>query len=727
MRVFHGNAKNPTEREHLANNVTGRQPQGARDERMDGALATQAASYLDTLNEGQRAAVTHGIDAHTAMSGTPPLLIIAGAGSGKTMALAHRVAHLIVNGADPAAILLLTFTRRAALEMTRRVERICARALGAAAPARIPWAGTFHGIANRLLRSHAEAIGLDPAFTVLDRADAADLMNLVRSDLGFATKASRFPRKDTCLAIYSHVVNARRPLFDILEEVFPWCADWAHDLQSLFAGYVDAKQNRNVADFDDLLLYWHHMMSDPAVAAAVGADFDHILVDEYQDTNALQANILRALKPTGVGVNVVGDDAQAIYGFRAATVRNILDFPDQFAPKVEVCKLEQNYRSSRPILDVCNAVIGLSSMGFDKSLFSTRTSSEKPYLITAADETAQVDYVVSEILAAREAGTLLKDQAVLFRTSHHSDRLEVELGRRNIPYVKFGGLKFLETGHIKDVICVLRWAENPRDEIAAFRVLQLLPGIGPVHARRIFDAVTATGSDIRQLAGLSVPIAARNDWPALCTLMAGLIGKALSLGDQVSRARDWYKPHLERVYQATIARDGDLDQLEHIASGYQTREQFLSELALDPPAASGDHAGAPLLDEDYLILSTIHSAKGQEWDSVYLLNAADGCIPSDMATGSADQIEEERRLLYVAMTRARQSLHLVHPLRFFKHNQPRHGDSHMFAPRTRFIPDALLPLFTRKRQSHRLDTGGRAEKLTARVDVKAKMRAMWQD
>jgi DNA helicase-2/ATP-dependent DNA helicase PcrA len=334
---------------------------------------------------------------------------------------------LILTGTMPECILLLTFTRRAAAEMTRRAQRILAAARASKKPSaigvagEISWSGTFHAIGNRLLREHADSIGLDPSFTVLDRADAADRLNFVRNELGRAKTEARFPRKDTCLAIYSHTVNARCSLSETLESAFPWCWEWEAELKGLFRAYVEAKQRENVLDYDDLLLYWADMMEEPALARLVGDRFDHILVDEYQDTNALQAQILMRMKPDGLGLTVVGDDAQSIYSFRAATVRNILDFPKQFTPPARVVTLEQNYRSTEPILDACNAVIGQASEGFRKELFSDKPSGERPQLVVAADEAAQVDYVIERVLEHREAGIDLKRQAVLFRASHHSD------------------------------------------------------------------------------------------------------------------------------------------------------------------------------------------------------------------------------------------------------------------------------------------------------------------
>ncbi len=682
--------------------------------------------YLNELNPAQRAAVEHGVDPRDGAPPGPPLLIIAGAGSGKTKTLAHRVAHLILNGADPERLLLLTFTRRAAQEMTRRAQRICARACSPEGAQRLRWSGTFHSIANRLLRLHAESVGLVPSFTVLDRSDSEDLMNLLRDELDFSRTSTRFPKKATCFAIYSHAVNARRSVENTLAEAFPWCDTWADELRALFRAYVEAKQRRNVLDYDDLLLYWSHLMDEPPLAAVVRHRFDHVLVDEYQDTNALQAAILLGLKPDGRGLTVVGDDAQSIFSFRAATVRNILDFPGQFDPPATVITLEQNYRSTKPILDACNAVIGLSRECFAKNLFSTRSSQQKPVLVTAEDETGQVDYVVERILEHREAGIALKRQAVLFRAAHHSDALEVELGRRNIPFVKYGGLKFLEAAHVKDLLCVLRLVENPSDTVAAFRVLQLLPAMGPGHARNVIGYFERHQFDFTALQNCPVPAAAAEDWSQLRTLLLSLRQPSTNWPGQISMVRAWYQPHLERLYDSAHVRSGDLEQLEQIAAAYPSRERFLTELTLDPPGASGDEAGVPHRDEDYLILSTIHSAKGQEWDVVYVLNAADGCIPSDMATGSAEQIEEERRILYVAMTRARDHLRLVHPLRFFVRQQPRHGDRHVFTPRTRFIPDTILDRFEQQAhgRGHTMDreTPGGA----VRLDVGSRLRDMWR-
>ncbi|MBR1142893.1 ATP-dependent helicase [Bradyrhizobium sp. AUGA SZCCT0431] len=684
-----------------------------------------AAAYLDHLNPEQRRAAEHG-----AIGPGPfaPLLVIAGAGSGKTNTLAHRVAHLIVSGADPRRILLMTFSRRAASEMTKRVERIARKVMGDNAGIMtdaLAWAGTFHGIGARLLREYSDQIGLNPAFTIHDREDSADLMNLVRHDLGFSKTENRFPTKGTCLAIYSRCVNAEAPIEQVLGASFPWCAGWAAELKELFAGYVEAKQRQNVLDYDDLLLYWAQTMNEPDIADDIGGRFDHVLVDEYQDTNRLQSSILLALKPGGHGLTVVGDDAQAIYSFRAATVRNILDFPTQFSPPASIITLDRNYRSTQAILAAANGVIDLARERFTKNLWTDRNSGTKPQLVTVRDEADQARCIVERVLENRESGARLKEQAVLFRTSSHSGSLEVELTRRNIPFVKFGGLKFLDAAHVKDMLALLRFVENPRDRVAGFRLMHLIPGVGPASAQRVLDHMADDPDPIAALAQAPIPPRAGEDWKTFTAVIADL--RRSTWPADLERARLWYDPHLDRIHEDAETRRADLVQLEQIASGYASRERFLTELTLDPPDATSDQAGVPLLDEDYLILSTIHSAKGQEWKSVFVLNVVDGCMPSDLGTGTTAEIEEERRLLYVAMTRAKDDLHLVVPQRFFTHGQHAKGDRHVYASRTRFIPDRLLALFDKT--TWPLAVTGAASRPASngpRIDVGARMRGMWR-
>jgi DNA helicase-2/ATP-dependent DNA helicase PcrA len=688
----------------------------------------QAAAYLDKLNEQQRLAVEHGVGAGPDTTGGP-LLIIAGAGSGKTNTLAHRVAHLIVNGADPRRILLMTFSRRAASEMARRVERICRQVLGANSAVMtdaLTWAGTFHGIGARLLRIYAEQIGLNVDFTIHDREDSADLMNLIRHELGFSKTETRFPTKGTCLAIYSRTVNSETPLAEVLKTWYPWVATWEPQLRELFGAYVEAKQAQNVLDYDDLLLYWAQMVSDPELAADIGGRFDHVMVDEYQDTNRLQSSVLMALKPGGRGLTVVGDDAQSIYSFRAATIRNILDFPKTFEPPADIITLDRNYRSTTTILAAANGVIDLARERFTKNLWTDRKSEERPKLLTVKDEAEQANYIVEQVLANREVGMTLKQQAVLFRTSSHSGPLEVELTRRNIPFVKFGGLKFLDSAHIKDMLAILRFAQNPRDRVSGFRLLKMLPGIGPQTAGKILETIAADPEPLMALAEIPPPAKTGESWPALVQLLEGLRKNGAQWPADIAQAREWYEPHLDRIHEDADTRKADLLQLEQIASGYANRERFLTELTLDPPDATSDQAGVPLLDEDYLILSTIHSAKGQEWRAVFMLNVVDGCIPSDLAVGTTHEIEEERRLLYVGMTRAKDSLTLITPQRFFTSGQHGQGDRHVYASRTRFIPVTLLQYF--ETAAWPLVSASASERSTKqiRVDVGARMRTMWR-
>jgi DNA helicase-2/ATP-dependent DNA helicase PcrA len=692
------------------------------------------ADYLELLNPAQRQAASFGQKPGNEAFTSGPLLVIAGAGTGKTMTLAHRVAHLVIQGISPERILLLTFTRRAAQEMTRRVETIVRQALcgsnGTPAAAGIlPWSGTFHSVANRLLRRYANNLGLDPGFSVLDRGDAADLMDVVRHELGLSKKARRFPKKDTCLAIYSRCVNTRKPLLDSLNETYPWCADWEPELRTLYRHYVERKQQIQALDYDDLLLYWCHLVEDRELAEEIGSWFDHVLIDEYQDTNLLQADILNAIKPDGQGVTVVGDDAQSIYSFRAADVENILSFPDQYLPAASIVTLEENYRSTQPILDSANCLIAESERQYKKNLYSEKKGGGMPAYVTVEDGDAEAEYVVEAILANREQGMRLMDQAVLFRGSHHSDLLEIELVSRNIPYVKYGGLKFLEAGHVKDFLSVLKWADNPKNQVAAFRVLKLLPGMGPSNAARCFEFLVQNSYTLTSLQQFVPPAATRTDWPLFCTLLASLSAAEATDNawqSQMGEVRRWYQPHLERLYEGLETREADLEQLEQISGRYPTRERFLTELTLDPPSAAGDLAGDPLLDEDYLILSTVHSSKGQEWDSVFVLNVADGNFPSEFATGKPEMIEEERRLLYVAMTRAKQSLQLVAPLRYHVTQQRRDGDKHVYGARSRFMTDNLLATMDAQFQGRNEATAGRlGPKTNKRLDVASRMLEMW--
>ena len=637
------------------------------------------------LNPEQRAAATH-------VGG--PLLIVAGAGTGKTTTLAARVAWLVAERAiPPERVLLLTYSRRAARELLGRAQRMTGRA-----DAGRVWGGTFHAVANRLLRIHGRTLGLSPAFTVLDQADGADVMNLLREELGFATRGRRFPRKDTLASIHSRVVNAGVKLDDVLQRWYPWCVDEVDGIREIFRAYVERKRAQQTLDYDDLLLFWKALAESPVAGPQLASMFDHVLVDEYQDTNAIQADVLEAMRPVGTERNltVVGDDAQAIYGFRAATVRNILEFPERF-PGTTVVKLERNYRSTTAILGLSNAVISLAAERHDKSLWTERTDGERPVLCACVDDADEAETVCGSVLEHRERGVPLKEQAVLFRAAHHSDRLEIELLRRNIPFVKYGGLKFLEAAHVKDALALLRVLENPMDEVAWFRVLQLPDGIGPTAARKVMDDLGVAGSEdpstplsrfLEQ--PVAVPKGAGEGIRELRSALDGCRDEAsTSPATQLERLRSYLEPVIARKYDAPGPRAADLEQLSLLARGYESRGRFLAELTLDPPASTADLAGAPLLDEDYLILSTIHSAKGLEWDVVQVIHASDGNIPSDMATGDDEELEEERRLLYVALTRARNALTVSFPQRYYRRQKPR-DDVHMYGSVSRFLePDEV--------------------------------------
>jgi DNA helicase II / ATP-dependent DNA helicase PcrA len=650
---------------------------------------------LPQLNDAQSEVVEHL---------GPPLLVVAGAGTGKTWTLACRVARLVDRGVRPERILLLTFTRRAAREMLSRAERLT----GERSVGRV-WGGTFHSVGNRLLPLYGRALGLRPDFTVMDRTDSADLMDLIRGELGLGTTERRFPRKDTLADIYSRTINAQTRLRDVLEADFPWCREELDGIRQIFETYVLRKREHHCLDYDDLLLYWLALARTPGAGDQAAGMFDHILVDEYQDTNALQADILAATRPSGEHLMVVGDDAQAIYAFRAATVKNILEFPARF-PGTRIVRLEQNYRSTQPTLDVSNAVIALSPQRHEKTLWSDRPSERRPLLLTCLDEPDQSDAVCRAVLDHREQGAPLKEQAVLFRAGHHSDLLEVELSRRNIPFVKYGGLTFMEAAHVKNAVAVLRVLENPRDEVSWFRVLQLLDGVGPATARRLMATLAADADGVSTPDRLmriesDVPGPAR---PGLSQLreVAIVCVEDLPPGVQLERVRLFLEPILARRYDHADARVRDLEQLEQLATGSPSRSRFLADVALDPPSSTADLAGPPLLDEDYLVLSTIHSAKGGEWDVVHLIHAADGMIPSDMATGDEGRIEEERRLLYVALTRARDALYVYFPLRYHRRNHA-YEDRYHHAQLTRFLPEEVRALFDR--QTTFIDAAGSDE------------------
>ena len=670
-------------------------------------------SRIDDLNPEQLRAAT---------AGAGPLLTIAGAGTGKTKTLASRVAWLVSQGIDPGRIMLLTFTRRASDEMLRRARG----ALGEAGSRMLGsiWGGTFHSVANRLMRTYGEAIGLDPNFTVMDQSDAEDLMDMSRQTQDSGSKEKRFPRKQTCLSIYSRCVNSSDSIDHTLKAFFPWCIEWEQELRLLFKSYTEAKQERHVLDYDDLLLYWFHLLGDETLVTLLNERFDHILVDEYQDTNRLQSSILHRMRSLNHNLTVVGDDSQSIYSFRAAEVRNILDFPTEF-PGATIVTLETNYRSTQPILDATNRIIGLSPKRHAKELRSGKGDGPKPALITCEREEDQTDFVVEKVLEHNESGLGLRRQAILVRTAYWSDHLEVELTRRKFWYRKYGGLKFLEAAHIKDLMSFLRVLENPRDQLAWTRILRLLEGVGPAVAKRACEAIAEAGGDVAALERVSAPATVEAELAKLANLIRLLSRKnaAGNVALDIERIRSFYDPLIERLYENPDPRKRDLEQLERVSSAYSSRQSFLSELTLDPPQSTGDLAGPPSKDDDWLTVSTIHSAKGCEWDVVYLIHASDGILPSDMAAGHADQIEEERRLLYVACTRAKEHLYVLHPLRYYV--KGRRGDAHLYSQLTRFIPREVKSCFQLDRRAQ----GASQPKIATSVrvaDIQKSIRGIWE-
>jgi DNA helicase-2/ATP-dependent DNA helicase PcrA len=631
-------------------------------------LPTEERPWLDELNTEQRRAATHPAG---------PLLILAGAGTGKTTTLCARVAWLVAEGAASERILLLTFTRRAAREMLQRARALVpasARVLG----------GTFHSVGHRIVRRHAAALGLPPGFGVLDASDAADVLDLLREEHGHAQARTRFPRKGTLLDIYSRTVNAQQPLSGVLAEHFPWCTDHREAISALFKAYTARKRALGVADLDDLLLFWRALARDDVIGPRLAAAFDHVLVDEYQDVNGLQVDLVRALAAHGPAITAVGDDFQAIYSFRSASAQHILDFPEQFG--AETVTLECNYRSTQPLLDAANALAAQAKRAFPKRLRADREGGAPPAVVFCRDESAQAAEVCDRVLTARERGMDLRAQAVLMRTSHDSDLLELELARRRIPFVKYGGLRYLEAAHVKDFVALLRLADNAADEVAWFRVLQLVEGVGPVSAKRAIDAL-GSGSAWAQAREL-LPAAARAGADALIEALTEAREEPRA-GPRAERLRDALAPLVRAHYPDGPLRLQDLDQLVAAAQQASDPRHFVAELVIDPPQSSADLAQPPHLDEDYLVLSTIHSAKGLEWDAVHVLAVYDGNFPACLSAGSREEIDEERRLLYVGMTRARRALHVYVPVRY--HHRP-HGsdDAHGYGKPSRFLTPEVL-------------------------------------
>jgi len=640
----------------------------ARERTVNGASPSR--DFASELNREQAAAATHG---------TGPLLIIAGAGTGKTRTLVYRVAHLLAEGVRPDRILLLTFTRRAAQEMLSRAERLVG-----STTAKVH-GGTFHATGHRLLRQFGPEAGLARDFTILDQSDAEDLVQLARANLGYGKQEKRFPKKESLHYIYSRHLNTERSVDDILADEFPQYTEFGRDVIRIFAEYTSRKAERNLVDYDDLLLFWALMLEQSAqLADRISGLYDHILVDEYQDTNLLQARILRGMCRGHQNITVVGDDAQSVYSFRGASFRNILDFPRQF-PGTNVVALEQNYRSTQPILDVTNTLISRALERFTKQLWTMRVGTDAPWLVTARDEQQQTRFVVDRVLELHEQGTPLKEIAVLVRAGYMSADLEIELANRKIPYEKWGGIKFLDAAHVKDVLAFLRVVENPRDEVSWYRILMLLPGIGDVTARAMLESMADRGWDPDAFSHFAPPARARDAHKQLAALLRVLRSPSrgeAGVGEDVDEIRRLYDGVLAERYDRSEPRLADLDQLRVIASGYPSRADFLAAIALEPPSNTQDFAEGGESEDDALVISTVHSAKGKEWDAVFVIWAVDGWFPSSRSLGDEDEMEEERRLMYVAMTRARNHLAVTYPLNVYA---TRRGADYSIDQLSRFI------------------------------------------
>ncbi|MEM1203694.1 MAG: ATP-dependent helicase [Acidobacteriota bacterium] len=612
-----------------------------------GGDADFEAELRAALNPPQFEAVT---------AGDGPHLVIAGAGTGKTRTLVYRVAHLVRSGVRPESILLLTFTRRSAREMLHRASGLlderCRRVAG----------GTYHSFANQVLRRYAPRLEFDPAFTILDRPDAVDLMGLLRSEAGLDRRDRRFPRAQTLVDLLSKHVNTQKPVQDLLERDYPQFVNELDGIQDLAGRFRRRKREQNVMDYDDLLVHLRDLLAEhPEVRKELAGRYRHVLVDEYQDTNRLQAHISALLASVHRNILVVGDDAQSIYSFRGASFRNILDFPKIF-PGARQTILDESYRSSQPILDLSNAVLRGARERYEKDLFTRVEGDRKPALVRTPDDHGQADFVARTVLELREQGVPLGEMAVLARAAWHSNSLELELANRNIPFRKFGGIRFVEAAHVKDVCAVLRLGVNPVDTAAWFRVLQLFDGVGPKTARSILDHVLERGGDPRVLVQPKLRVRRYGaDLEALANLLQQAGGEGVTPSAFLSKVLDQFRHWLPKKYDDAARRVRDFETLEVIAERYDDLGAFLADLAIEPPDFTRAQGGGDDQEDEWLTVSTVHSAKGLEWHTVFLLQLNAGRFPNWNSLQDDDDFEEERRLLYVAVTRAKQGLYLLKP------------------------------------------------------------------
>ncbi len=607
-------------------------------------------NYQNELNTAQYEAVS-------AVDGA--YLIIAGAGTGKTRTLVYRVARLVEMGYKPESILLLTFTRKAANEMMNRasvlLDNRCAKILG----------GTFHSFANLTLRKYAKAAGLDSSFTILDQGDCEDVINLIRSQAGFISKEKRFPNKQTLNKVFSLSVNTGRKVIEIIEENYPHFLDDLDKILQIQTVFNEYKRKNNLLDYDDLLVYLKDFLLEfgPATKSLLST-IKFVMVDEYQDTNKLQADIVMGLCQINKNVMVVGDDSQSIYSFRGANFKNIIEFPKLF-DNVNIIKLEENYRSVQPVLDFTNHIIAHSIEKYEKHLYTRKNGGELPVIIAAASENLQSKFIVDKILDLREEGVPLTDIAVLFRSSFFSFDLEIELTKANIPFQKFGGMKFVETAHIKDVLAFLRIAANPKDVVSWYRVLLLHEGVGPKTAQKILDELATARLTIKANPDEQTSFRYNDKIAGLFQLLYKLhTGKELP-SEKVQMIFDYYWPLFKDRYDDYNKRNKDLEIFHNISENYKSLDSLLADMAIEPIIESVIDIDAPDKEEEFVTLSTIHSAKGLEWHSVFIIHAVEGYFPSSRSVENLDSLEEERRLMYVASTRAKQNLFVTYPMNMF--------------------------------------------------------------
>jgi len=604
--------------------------------------------YKNQLNEAQYEAVSFE---------QGPLLVIAGAGSGKTRTLTYRVARLVEAGVLPRTILLLTFTRKASQEMLQRASHLlddrCENVSG----------GTFHSFANAMLRRHAAHLGYDRSFTIIDRADMENLIVMLKKEMGLGEKDRTFPKKGTMASLFSRSVNKVMSLEDVIYDDYPHFEAHMDALEQLHHAYALHKSQHNLMDYDDLLVVFLRLLKEfPDIRQHISSDYEYIMVDEYQDTNQIQADIVYLLAREKNNIMVVGDDSQSIYAFRGAEIKNILSFPDHF-PGTTVIRLEENYRSIQPILHLTNQIIDQAAYKYTKTLFSRKEGGTRPCLTMTSDENSQSRFIIDHIRDLSLQGVRLNRIAVLFRAGFHSFDLEIELGKEGIPFVKVGGFKFMDSAHIKDVLAHLKVIHNPNDSVSWHRILLLLNKIGPKGASRLFIDLKETGAGYRGLAHLKLRPVLAKSVEQLKSLFNGLSPESMTIAGMGELIVEYYRPILSDRFDDYPRRERDLEQLLSIMERYHDLESFLTDMAIDPPSNSieGSFAANEPSDESRLTLSTIHSAKGLEWHTVFIIWALEGRFPAVRSQHKEDEIEEELRLMYVAATRAENNLYFICP------------------------------------------------------------------